>query len=224
MLNMKNTFLAALLLSFFGLSSCDKGPVVTIINATVKDSKTGSPVVDAKIECQSRWETSRQGSLISHTDYRYFNSDKNGKFSFSYDDEKPFSITSISKSGYQYKEPSYNLDLQIKKGEENNITIRLVPQDGYLGIHLENQTGVHDSIWFYVTSPTIIKEKLSRPSPKNGPSVLQAGQSVTAIFPMTTEEMATIHWDFKKPGTAGAAFRDSVFLVKYDTTIFNLKF
>lgn len=224
MLNMKNTFLAAFLLSFFCLSSCDKGPVVTIINATIKDSKTGSPVVDAKIECQSRWETSQNGGLISHTDHRYFNSDKNGEFSFSYDNEKPFSITTISKSGYQYKESSYNLDLGIKRGETNDITIQLVPQDGYLGIQLENQTGLRDSIWFYVTSPTIIKEKLSRPSPQKGFSVFQAGQSVTTIFPMTTEEMATIHWDFKKPGVTGAAFRDSVFLVKYDTAVFNLKF
>ena len=218
---MKNTFLAAFLLSFFCLSSCDKGPVVTIINATIKDSKTGSPVVDAKIECDFYWETTSQGNLMGHRDYKFFNSDKDGKFSFSYNDEQPLSILSIYKDGYQYKQTSYNLDLPIKKGEENDITIQLIPKDGALRIQLQNQTGLHDSIWFYVTSPTVIKEKFIKLSPEKEPVVLQAGQSATVIFPMTTEEMATIHWFFKKPSFA---VRDSVFLTKNNTTVFNLKF
>lgn len=220
---MKHLFFLVPLYLFY-LTACNKAPATTILNATVTDIKTGMPIEDAKIDCDFHWETTQHGSLIGHHEFTQLKSDQNGKFSVVITDEKPLSILTVKAENHHFKHSSYNLDFDLKEGEANDVSIQMIPIDGALRVQVENQTGQHDSIWFYVTSPTRIQEKFENLKPLQYPSTLTKGQSDSAFFPMTTEEMATIHWAFKKPSVAGPAFSESIFLAKNDTTIFNLKY
>lgn len=209
-------FLPALVLCSFMLFSCRKDSP-TIVNGTVVDKITGEPIDSALIKYTITHEPSIDGS--ANVEPRYVYSDNAGNFFI--ENIRPLGIFSVQKVGYVTKG-----QVGVKNENVNDITIKMVPNDGLLSLRVENLLGVHDTIFLAIYSPTLQSEadisggKVKLPIPI---LILVNGQSYAQTIPLASDQDVTIYWDFK-PITYSTAFQSSATIVKNDTVFYNISY
>jgi hypothetical protein len=203
---MKKTFLLFPLFSLFLTAACNKD---RCIQGIVQDSKTGEPIVGAKVDLE--YEYSQQGSLKRN--YPVVKTDQDGEFSYSADEKyvNGFYIKGIRKEGY-----SFGFDLEW---EDHEARIKLAPLDGILNVNILNETGTHDSIYVGIFNKCNYKdyyyggESYTSPSPL----ILQKGEMHNQTFSTCVDDSTTIQWRFTQKG---AWFHTDSLLVKTADTMF----
>jgi hypothetical protein len=209
-------FLPALLLCF-SIFSCRKDSP-TIINGTVIDKFTGVPIDGAIVNYIITHERAADGSANAELKYVY--SDNTGKFFI--ENILPISIFTIEKNGYITK----GGQVKVINEEINDITVKMVPNDGLLSLKVENLLGVHDTIYLAIFSPILKSEisisggKVELPIPI---LMLINEQSFSQNIPLASEQDVTIYWDFK-PITYSTAFQSLATIVKNDTVYYNISY
>lgn len=212
--------LQLLLAAFFTLLyACGKEETSpTVIKGKVTDKKTGEPIEEAFIGCNS--ETGGLGNEIQVD--RSTVSNALGNYEIVIPAEYTFSLIEVYESGYLPKvDPADGIS--IKVGDINTVDVELIPNDAFLKLIVNNNTGQHDSIYISIYNKTVFSEGLGLEGPVY-PVVLLFGNTFNEIFAFPSEENADIYWSFDKFIFPNAPFNDSIFLPSGDTTEFVISF
>ncbi len=208
-------FLLALILAICG---CGKEDKPTFINGKITNRKTGEPMEGVSIILQGK-RTGTNGQV------EYFThgcplTDTEGRFSCTL--EGLYVTSDITKEGYIKRE----VPLSVVDRQENNLDITLVPRDGFLKLKIENNTGLHDTLYANIYSPTESLEKYYNGEViKEYPLLLTAGASYTETFALASPETVQILWGFKPPGyQTPHTLKDSILVVPHDTTTYILSY
>lgn len=221
-------FISPLLLLAFSilLFACGKEETPpTVINGKVTDKKTGTPIEGATFNVDFCYEINNNGSIVIEHVSKYLNTDQQGEIHYTHDSNWDYICYSdASKEGY-IGHPY----LGIKRGEENNIDIKLIPRDGVLRLNVVNTDGQYDSIWVALDNPSYTSEAQGLPYRillSEFPLILSQGESHIENFNLTSEEFTKIYWGFSNilPMFTSAPFRDSIYLILNDTTDITISF
>jgi hypothetical protein len=215
-------FILPLLFSVFSLLffACGKEETPpTVINGKVTDKKTGEPIEGAEINIDFRYK-GKDGAEIHEV--KTFFTDAQGEFHRTQDSDYEGSYSEVRKSGY-----ATQISLKFKRGEENNIDVKLAPIDGTLRLEVSNQTGQFSSIYVIVENPSFIAGggSLGKIFADSFPINLLVGEGYIEYFNLPSEEFTKVHWGFSYFTSLSASpFRDSIFLTLNDTTNFLLSY
>src|SRR5262249_37350445 len=130
------------------------------------------------------------------------------------------SYSEVWKDGYVPQVP-----LGFKRGQENNIDVRLAPINGTLRLEVVNQSGQFSSIYVIVENPSFIAGvgQLGKIFADSFPITLPVSGNYIEYFNLPSEEFTRIHWGFSYFTSLSASpFQDSVFLILQDTTTYKL--
>jgi len=217
--------ISPLLLSSFLilLFACGKeAPAPTVINGKVTDKKSGLPIGAAEIDIDFRTDKQVSGSLVTEHDLVWFSTDAQGEFQYTHDADFTHTYSEIRKTGYVTQAP-----LKIKRGETNNLEIKLAPYDGTLRLEITNETGQFDSIYMMIENPSRMLGLgyFGIYTPKYFPVVLSSGEQHVEYLKLPSEEYTKIHWGFSYfPTLSASVFQDSVFLTLHDSTTYKLTY
>ncbi len=212
------------LLSVFliGLAACYKD-TTTVINGRVVDKVTGDPLVDAYVDF---WVSHKENPAPNNYEIRVLYTDANGEFSIH--DADPIQVYWVLKAGYLPKGLGTPV-VAVEQGKVNNVTIEMIPKDGVLKLNLENNTGIHDTIYVGVYSALQHSELgLSYGFIVNYPFAVQSMSSRNVIINLASEETIDIYWGyFPWPSNSSIKLtpdHGSVHVIRNDTTSFNISF
>ena len=204
------------------LTYCKEEPL-TVINCKVTDKKSGATIEDAFVYMDFQTEKQVSGSLVTEHDYKIFNTDQQGEFHYTRDSDFERIFSYIGKPGYVDR---YHLG--VKRGEVNDLEIKLAPYDGALRLEITNGTGQIDSIYVIIENPSLILGSggpLGKIFLGEFPVVIPAGQKHIRYLNLPSEEFTKIHWGFSYFTSLNTSpFRDSVYLALHDTTSFTISF
>ncbi len=192
----------------------------TILKGTIIDFYTNEPLQGAAIFIMKWHKTDEQYQL-----FKILSSDANGNFEFVEEDNLDFYIGEIHKQGYIVKHSNIsNYTGKIKRGEINESIIPLVPFDSWLSLTVNKVSPGKSKIYLSVFSHILnseIRASQGRVSLMKDELELTEGQTYTQFPLVASNEMLTIHWDFK-PLTPwspfSTPFRDSIFVTRGDTS------
>ncbi len=206
---MKNflTYLIFLSFSLVVLSACQKD---ACIEGIVLDDKTGKPIAGATLTL--RYNYTETGSL------KYaqatVSTGQSGEFSF-WADGRDISILEINKKGYSEAYTGTS-----EAGNCRNVTIKLRPLDGALGLSIVNETGIHDMIYVAVFSKCRYRMYFSSglDYPNNYPLTLKQGGMYAKLFSCCVGDSTAVHWRFTKDGPW---FKSDSFYITSSTPIYH---
>ncbi len=211
-------FYLTIILFLLLAASCHKDKT-TIVNGTVVDKITGTPIQGARITFSVYH---KDIPPPNHREFPSISSDQMGEFSFS--NEDPLQILEISKAGYIFKGQGMPA---IQRGEINEVKLEIIPKDGILKLNISNSTGLTDTIYYGIYSPAQEKEYAISHGVFFRESIIVEGlNSKTKIINLASEELISIYWDFAplQFDIKTAPFHDSVYITRNDTTDFNISF
>jgi hypothetical protein len=196
----------------------------TVLNATVVDKKTGSPLALADVTLQVR--KIPKGSSSELLVFKH--SDADGHVY--YENEIDFNVFAVSKEGYLNIGPGRTFLPGLVQNKVNDYTIEMIPYDGLLRLKIENITGQYNAIYVSLRSPTAADHS---PMPGGGyvgfftpPIPFSVGVSYSKDFIVLAEEHLEIYWSHtplpNPPNTA--PFHASVYINRLDTTNYTITF
>lgn len=169
-----------------------KEPPPTVIQGAVVNSKTGAPIAGAVGLLQFHIENGSNGEVL---DTKKFSTDELGRFQFSYSSDYSYIAPSfIQKDGFI---SHYYLD--IKKESVNDFDIHLIPTDAVLRVNIKNASGLHNTIFAAIFSPSYAKEHQSLyryQTLEKFPLYLNQGEVYTEEILLPSDEYIKIYWDF----------------------------
>ena len=194
----------------------------TIVNGLVVDTFTGDPIEGVSLLFLITHKPQADGS--SNTEYSYINTNANGQFYFEHD--LPIRLFDAKKLGYVSKGGGTQIAV-IGQGEVNDITIKMIPKDGFLNLLFENSTNQADSVYVAVYSPS----QFSEASISNG-VIFREGVLVqntnleNRVISLASEEIIDIYWGFSPLpyNITASPFHDSIYIQRNDTTSFSVSF
>ena len=206
-------FLLSLSIFLLSLSACGKKD--TIINGRITDAKTGMPIKGVSIN-YGVWD----GGQATGSDQQF--TDIDGKFTIEIGYSENFSGLTIEKEGYV---PKFGFGVTYKKGIVNNLEIKLHPLDATLRMVYDNGSNIAKSIFLQAQSKTyneaygVLPYIITQPYP----FVCQSNSKDTIDYPFTSDEQINLYWSFNYYEKASqSAFKDSIYLNRGDTAIFNI--
>ncbi len=197
-------------------TACNKNKC---IHGTVTDSKTGLPIVGARVELTYEF------SVRANYRTRFESEETNDAGEFSHETEEKNSegirVSGVFKAGYS---PVIAFEGKDHKGC-NEVAIKLTPLDGTLKLVVSNETGSVDSVFarvlnkyeydahnFYLgSSPT-------RPFPL----VLAPDEVFKQSFGTIVNDSSYVMWKFTKDGPW--LHTDSFLVKNADTLLFNIDY
>lgn len=203
--------------------SCGKEkPTVTVVKGLVIDKYTEKPIDNVSILFLITHKPQTDGS--SNTEHSDINSDVYGNFYF--ENDLPIRIFDARKTGYVSKGGGTQV-ATIRQGEVNDITIKMIPKDGYLKILFENFSNQSDSVYVAVYSPSQYSEAtISKGVVLREGVHIQSMSSSTNTISLASEELIDVYWGFSPLpyDITTSPFHDSVFISRHDTTLFAITF
>ena len=200
---------------------CHKEAKPTIIKGTVVDRKSGNPIDSARFDIALA--TQLENNYISE-DIDIFFTDSKGKFNHTINSEFDYiaGASTISKPGYVTR-----MQLNMRKGEENELNISLLPEDAVLKIVVVNLSGDTRPFYFNMTNPVIGADSKQPPyhfTLASNPLNLTKDGVYEELFTLP-ESKNYVFWDFHilNPITA-AAFKDSVSVISNDTIVYKITY
>lgn len=200
--------------------SCGKKDSPTVVNGTVIDKNTGSPIEGVFIAFQ----ITHKGEPPNNIETRYVNSDQNGNFHFEHD--QPVHIFDLRKTGYLTKGGSSNFTF-IKQGELNNLAFEMIPIDGNLSLTLENVNNQFDTIFVGVYSPTLDSETVfSNGIVSINAYIIPFGVPLQEDIELASNESVVIYWGFTPSMSLfeTAPNKDTIFITENQTTFHTIHF
>ena len=215
-------FLLSFSVFLIGLFACDKDKT-TVINGRVVDKITGAPLDEAFVEF---WISHAENPAPNNYELRDLYTDANGEFTTH--DNDPISVYWVLKVGYLPKGLGTPV-VPIEQGKENDVTIEMIPKDGVLKLNLENNTGIHDTVYVGIYSALQDSELgLSFGFIVNHPFEVPNMTSRSIILNLASEETIDIYWGyFPWPSNSSIKLtpdHGSVYVNRSDTTSFNISF
>jgi hypothetical protein len=194
--------------------ACKKDPPAppTIITGTVTNKTTGEPVAGAYLDCAYTLDNGRPKDISTYSDFE-------GKYQLEIPVGHSFSFSNAFKNGFLPKvAPSRNFAIQV--GEVNIIDVALIPNDGYLRLVFQNDVVQNDSLYLYFFNHIKAAQYALNGwvTPDNLPFVLTPGGSSQKVFAFPSEAFTTYHWGNKAFIPDANSLRDSVYLLRNDTT------
>ncbi len=214
-------FLLSFSVFLIGLAACDKDKT-TRVNGTVIDKVTRDPLSDALVEFRI---SHNEVAPPNNYEFQTVFTDVDGKFNFqSYD---PFSIYQVMRQGYLPRGQG-TLVVPLHTGL-NDVIIEMIPRDGVLKLNLENSAGIHDTI--YVAIYSALQESalgLSYGYILKTHYEIPSASSKEVTLGLASEENIDIYWSFTPWPTFSSIklspYHDSVYIIRSDTTSFNISF
>jgi hypothetical protein len=212
-------------LSFF-LQGCKKDTPPTVVKATVVDMYTQEPLPGVCTFVHKWHETEKKYVLFT-----VLYTDENGFMEFGNEENPDFTFREMHKTGYVVKDNTiYDSFVNFEKGKINEGVIPLIPLDSWLNLRVDKVTPGTSKIYLSVYSP-ILKNEIGASQGRvplmRSELELSEGQSYAQFPAVASNEMLSIHWDFKpltpwSPFTT--PFSDSVFVTRGDTSAINISY
>jgi len=199
-------------------SSCTKEKYsTTIVRGKVYNAITNEPIYEASINIHATWQ-GKDGADLG--EWFFGKTDQQGEFNIKFSPiEGAGLLMAIYKAGFT-TEPFF----YPENGDDNYFRVQMFALDGHLRLKMVNESGIHDSLYVNLVSPTIrvISNGWGYVShPQKYPLVLDKDSSWTQIFSRPSEEHIYLSWGFSKDSLP---FEDSVFLAKGDTVDYTISF
>ncbi len=198
---------------FIGFS-CDKDKPDTILRGRMLDAETLEPIAGAAI---SYLNIVGQGPVDPIYEPGFIKSDSNGRFEIIFSD-KGGRIETIFKDPYL----PYIKGVALKKSQINEVDFFLIPQRGLLKLNIHNETGTKEKIYVYVTNDLI--EQTYGPTQninlEEEPIIQEKGEIYSETIYISSDMYARIKWRF----VSNPVIIDSIYIVKNDTTTFNIAY
>jgi hypothetical protein len=200
-------------LLFIGFS-CDKDKPDTILRGRILDAETLEPIDGVYI---SYLNIVGQGPVDPIYDPGYIYSDSNGRFEIIFSD-KGGRIETIIKKPYL----TYIKGVALKKSQINEVDFFLIPQHGLLKLIIKNKYGVNNAIYVDVTNDILEAEYFGQGRAIDKcPLIQPINSEYTETFYMVSDIYARIKWRYNM---SGPKIIDSIYIVKNDTTTFNIAY
>lgn len=179
-------------------AACEKHATAnfTVINGTVVDAKTGAPLDSTAIEFRIDKGIDNTGNHIYTT--ASVGTDENGRF---YSDDlvnviAPSDIFTVRRAGYISKGGG-NKVVDIQLGQENNVTLPMIPKNGILHFVIKNTNNNTDTVYMVIFSPSQLQEATISYGALYDKAmyVVPPFSQVEDNFQVPTEEPLTIYWN-----------------------------
>ncbi len=215
--------MALILWGCFALLLCSCGKDITTVNGIVVDKVTGTPVADAYIEIKE-YVDEDSPQPIKHM----LRSRSDGNFTFSSRDRFSIWLINSGTSNYVQRYPK----ITLIEGQENEITIELLPLDCNLTLHIKNSTGNTNKAYFFLHNKTYSAQLFDGTSISatsylftNIPKLIERDSAFSQVNRLNSGEYTYIYFD-TLPWTAThkLVLIDSVFLQKGDSLEYLIEF
>lgn len=214
---LKVAVLLAILLFPLG---CKKEVSPTVVKATVVDYYTQEPLAGVSVFAE-KWHADQGRYELLSIIY----TDTKGYFEFGGESNPDFVLREMRKSGYLIKDNTiYDSFTNFETGKVNEGIIPLIPLDSWLSLTVNKVSPGKSKIYLSVFSHILnseIRASQGRVPLMRDELELTEGQTYTQFPLVASNEMLTIHWDFK-PLTPwspfSTPFRDSIFVTRGDTS------